>query len=113
MELHYVRMTANRPLCGEYGKPDAGENFTTDNRTAESLEMRGLARRYQPPRPKKLELPWAWQHVQQKMQAPPENKMIAVEQNKVATSAPEPPAVPERPRLLKRRGRPPGAKNRV
>ena len=85
--MHLVTLIANRALTGNYGHREAGESFTTDNRTAENLEARGLARRYFPPPPVK-------------MTAPPENKMLAVDQNKA-----EP--------IRRGPGRPPGSKNRV
>lgn len=44
-----VRLTALRPLYGDYGRVQAGQSFETDSETAESLEARGLAERYRQP----------------------------------------------------------------
>ena len=93
--MHLVTLIANRALTGNYGHREAGETFTTDSRTAESLEARGLARRYFPP-VAKLIVPLGWES---KMAAPPENKMLAVEENKAAP-------------IRRGPGRPPGAKNK-
>ncbi len=94
MEL--VTLIANRALTGNYGHREAGETFTTDNRTAESLEARGLARRFYPPPPVTVSLSLEWAS---KMRSAPENKMIAPEANKAE------------PVVKRRRGRPPGSKN--
>ena len=44
-----TEMQALRPLTGAYGHVAAGARFTTDHRTAERLEARGLAQRYRVP----------------------------------------------------------------
>lgn len=72
--MHLVTLIANRALTGNYGHREAGESFTTDNRTAELLEARGLARRHFP-------------LASIKMTAPPENKMLTAEENKADYAA--------------------------
>ncbi len=44
-----IRLTALRPLRGDYGNVGEGQTFETDPATAESLEARGLAERYREP----------------------------------------------------------------
>lgn len=119
--MHLVKLIANRALTGNYGHREAGEMLTTDNRTAESLEARGLARRYFPPSPVKVTAP----PMQAKMTAPPENKMLTVGDNKgvpdwVKKTRSIPDGFDELQKILDEQppptkrgpGRPPGAKNK-
>lgn len=67
--MRLVTLRALKPLSGDWGRTPEGGIFTTYDRAAEQLEARGLAERYYPPDPPKME-------------APPENKMLAVPENK-------------------------------
>jgi hypothetical protein len=44
-----VTIISHRPLSGDYGAFPAGHVFDVDDKTAESLERRGLASRYRRP----------------------------------------------------------------
>jgi len=68
MEL--IKLTALRPLSGPYGRPNPGQEFTTDSDTAEELEAQGLAERYRPPSTPKMQ------------PATYENKMLRTHANK-------------------------------
>lgn len=48
--LTLVSLVALKPLTGDYGHVHEGQQFTTDSRTAENLQRRGLARRPRHPR---------------------------------------------------------------
>jgi hypothetical protein len=76
--MQRVEMVALRPLQGDYGTRGVGEIFSTDTRTAEKLEAKGLAcRHYRRPERKAV-------HVY-------ENKMIEPAANKtVSVVAPKP-----------------------
>lgn len=73
--MHLVTMTALRPLYGDYGHPSEGETFTTDSRTAQSLEARGLAERYRPDSRMAEALAKMLLVSQNKMMPPAENKV--------------------------------------
>jgi hypothetical protein len=107
--MHYVELIALKPLCGDYGRPERGHRFKTDNVTAQTLESTGSAERYYigraalqpPPNMRSItEILAAILERQEKMQPPLENKMITVASNKV-----------EKPK--KKRGRPAGSKKQV
>lgn len=62
-----IKLTALRPLTGDYGRVREGEAFEVpDEATAESLEARGLAERYR----------------EAKQTPPPANKMMPEPENK-------------------------------
>lgn len=65
--LQSIKMVALMPLCGDYGRPTTGDVFETNEEVAESLEARGMACRYLPPR--NVVAP-------PKMTAPAANKML-------------------------------------
>lgn len=65
--MHRVKLMALRDLSGDYGNVNAGEEFTTDNLTAEKLEAKGLVEMWRP---------------EVKIQLPPENKVISPFANK-------------------------------
>ncbi len=66
------RLIAIRQLTGDYGCVDPGQQFETDAETAESLESRGLAYVYRPPR----------SLAERKAMQAPENKAMQVSGDK-------------------------------
>lgn len=105
--LHHVDLTALRPLCGDYGRVMPGVRFTTDNETARSLEMRGLAQRYHPPSALRRILAALFQPPAPQTEPPPNGgngKMLTNHENKEIQAQPPPIQQADTPR---RRGRPP------
>lgn len=78
--MHYVQMTAIKPIFDDFGAVAEGQTFECDNVKAGDFEAAGLAARYRPPSRIKQFLG--------KMFAPTapepviENKMLVTEQNK-------------------------------
>jgi len=57
--MRNARLIAMRDLVGDYGRVSPGQQFLTDEKTAEALEARGLVRRdFSKPPPKKEEKSW-------------------------------------------------------
>jgi hypothetical protein len=90
MALYLVKLRAIRSLTGDYGRVEPGGTFTTDSRTAERLESRGLAERFRPPEPlptlEEIQRQIA-QYRAKAIAASPENKAIIPEENKQDESA--------------------------
>jgi hypothetical protein len=67
-------LIALRQLVGEWGNANANETFSTDEESALSLESRGLAVRWKPP---KVNLPPGGESLES-----PENRMLTVPETK-------------------------------
>jgi hypothetical protein len=89
-----AKLKALRPLCGDYGSVSEGQTFETDEKTALSLESRGLAERVREPS--------LVQRMIGKMLGPPENKMMPMANNKAdpVVIAPQVIVEPEPPPVM-------------